>query len=102
MLLAVFFSPGTFATATVGSVVTETNPAQLLARNDIDGVFNCAADGVLVLSEVIDLLGKQMAPIISPWGTGLSATLRDPHRHCRIVSLEALVAGFREGIGAGR
>jgi hypothetical protein len=27
--------------------------------------------------------------------------LRDPQRHCRIVSLEALVAGLREGIGPG-
>jgi len=35
--------------------------------------FNCAADGVLVLSEVIDLLGKQLAPILPPWGTGLAA-----------------------------
>jgi UDP-glucose 4-epimerase len=44
-------------------------------RHDVDGVFNCAADGVLVLSEVIDLLGKQMAPVLPPWGTGLSAAL---------------------------
>jgi UDP-glucose 4-epimerase len=36
-------------------------------------VFNCAADGVLVLSEVIGLLGKRMAPVLSPWGTGLAA-----------------------------
>jgi UDP-glucose 4-epimerase len=39
-------------------------------RNDLDGVFNCAADGVLVLSEVVDLLGKTMAPVLPPWGTG--------------------------------
>jgi UDP-glucose 4-epimerase len=39
-------------------------------RHDLDGVFNCAADGVLVLSEVIDLLGKTMAPLLPPWGTG--------------------------------
>ena len=42
-------------------------------RHDLDGVFNCAADGVLVLSEVIDLLGKTMAPVLPPWGTGPAA-----------------------------
>jgi UDP-glucose 4-epimerase len=42
-------------------------------KYDLDGIFNCAADGVLVLSEVIDLLGKAMAPILPPWGTGLAA-----------------------------
>jgi UDP-glucose 4-epimerase len=41
-------------------------------KYDLDGTFNCAADGVLVLSEVVDLLGKQMAPILPPWGTGLA------------------------------
>ncbi len=41
-------------------------------RHDLDGVFNCAADGVLVLSEVASLLGKPLAPVISPWLTGLS------------------------------
>ncbi|MDX6701003.1 MAG: UDP-glucose 4-epimerase, partial [Baekduia sp.] len=33
-------------------------------RYDLDGVFNCAADGVLALSEVVDLLGKAMAPVL--------------------------------------
>jgi UDP-glucose 4-epimerase len=42
-------------------------------RHDIPGVFNGAADGVLVLSEVCDLLGKPMAPVIPPWGTGVAA-----------------------------
>ena len=42
-------------------------------RNDLDGAFNCAADGVLSLSEVADLLGKPLAPILPPWGTGLAA-----------------------------
>jgi UDP-glucose 4-epimerase len=42
-------------------------------RYDLDGVFNCAADGVLVLSEVADLLGKTLAPVLPPWGTGLAA-----------------------------
>ena len=38
-------------------------------RYDLDGIFNCAGDGVLVLSEVIDLLGKTMAPVLPPWLT---------------------------------
>ena len=44
------------------------------ARNpDLEGVFNGAADGVLVLSEIADLLGKPLAPILPPWGTGPAA-----------------------------
>jgi UDP-glucose 4-epimerase len=42
-------------------------------RDELDGVFNCAGDGVLVLSEIISLLGKLPAPILPPWGTGLAA-----------------------------
>ena len=42
-------------------------------RHDVPGVYNGAADGVLVLSEVCDLLGRQMAPVIPPWGGGLAA-----------------------------
>jgi UDP-glucose 4-epimerase len=41
-------------------------------KYDLDGMFNCAADGVLVLSEVVDLLGKAMLPVLPPWGTGLA------------------------------
>jgi UDP-glucose 4-epimerase len=40
---------------------------------DIRGICNVAADGVLALSEVIGLLGKTYAPVIPPWGTGLAA-----------------------------
>jgi UDP-glucose 4-epimerase len=44
---------------------------------DLPGVFNVAADGVLALSEVVDLLGKRSVPLLPPWGTGLAAaTLR--------------------------
>jgi UDP-glucose 4-epimerase len=44
---------------------------------DLPGVFNVAADGVLALSEVVELLGKRIAPVLPPWGTGLAAaTLR--------------------------
>jgi UDP-glucose 4-epimerase len=42
-------------------------------RNELPGIYNVAADGVLALTEVIDLLGKQWAPILPPWGTGLAA-----------------------------
>jgi UDP-glucose 4-epimerase len=42
-------------------------------RNQLDGVYNAAADGVLALTEVTDLLGKQWAPLLPPWGTSLAA-----------------------------
>jgi UDP-glucose 4-epimerase len=44
-------------------------------RHDLDGIHNCAADGVLALSEIIDLLGRRAAPILSPVATELSAFL---------------------------
>jgi UDP-glucose 4-epimerase len=43
-------------------------------RHDLPGVYNAAADGVLVLSEVADLLGKPLVPLLPPWGTGLAAS----------------------------
>ena len=43
------------------------------AFNDVPGVFNVAADGVLALSEVIGLLGKRPLPILPPFGAGLLA-----------------------------
>jgi UDP-glucose 4-epimerase len=43
------------------------------ARNEIPGTYNAAADGVLVLSEVVSLLGKTPLPILPPWGTGFAA-----------------------------
>jgi UDP-glucose 4-epimerase len=42
-------------------------------RNDLPGIYNVAADGVLALSEIAGLLGKPYAPILPPWGTGLAA-----------------------------
>jgi UDP-glucose 4-epimerase len=42
-----------------------------VVRRDLPGVFNAAGDGVLVLSEVASLLGKPLAPVLPPWGTGL-------------------------------
>src|SRR3954447_11597010 len=46
---------------------------QHAVRHDVAGVHNCAADGVLALSEVAGLLGKTYAPVLPPWGTGLAA-----------------------------
>jgi len=43
--------------------------------NDLHGIYNVAADGVLVLSEVAGLLGKLPVPILPPWGTSLATTL---------------------------
>jgi len=40
-------------------------------EHDLPGVFNVAADGVLALSEVAHLLGKRLAPVLPPWGTGI-------------------------------
>ncbi len=42
-------------------------------RSDIEGVFNCGADGVLVLSEIAALLGKPLVPVLPPVGTGVVA-----------------------------
>jgi UDP-glucose 4-epimerase len=42
-------------------------------HSELDGVFNCAADGVLALSETAGLLGKPFAPVLPPVGTGLAA-----------------------------
>jgi UDP-glucose 4-epimerase len=43
------------------------------ARHPLPGVYNAAGDGVLALSEVASLLGKPLAPVLPPWGTGLAA-----------------------------
>jgi UDP-glucose 4-epimerase len=40
---------------------------------NMPGVYNAAADGVLALSEVASLLGRPLAPLLPPWGTGLGA-----------------------------
>jgi UDP-glucose 4-epimerase len=44
-----------------------------VVAHDLPGVYNVAADGVLALSEVIDLLGRRPLPLLPPWGTGLAA-----------------------------
>jgi UDP-glucose 4-epimerase len=43
------------------------------ARTDLPGTYNAAADGVLVLSELVSLLGKPLLPIMPPWGTTFAA-----------------------------
>src|SRR5215207_1318792 len=45
------------------------------ARHDLPGVYNAAADGVLALSEIASLLGRPLAPVLPPWGTGVAAAL---------------------------
>jgi UDP-glucose 4-epimerase len=41
--------------------------------HDLPGTYNVAGDGVLVLSEIASLIGRPLAPILPPWGTGLAA-----------------------------
>src|SRR3954454_1099456 len=44
-------------------------------HHDLPGVYNCAADGVLALSEVGGLLRKALAPVLPPVATELAAGL---------------------------
>jgi UDP-glucose 4-epimerase len=44
------------------------------SQSELAGAYNVAADGVLVLSEVVSLLGKAMLPVLPPWGAGFAAT----------------------------
>src|SRR6185312_1403154 len=43
-------------------------------RNELPGVYNAAADGVLSFSEVIGLLGKRPLPILPPVATGAATS----------------------------
>jgi UDP-glucose 4-epimerase len=45
----------------------------IAVAEDLDGIYNAGADGVLVLSEIAALLGKPLAPVLPPWGSGLAA-----------------------------
>jgi UDP-glucose 4-epimerase len=45
---------------------------EFAVEHDLAGTYNAAPDGVLVLSEVADLLGKRALPLLPPWGTGLA------------------------------
>ncbi len=44
------------------------------ALQNVPGVYNVGADGVLALSEAIGLLGKRPLPVLPPWGTGIVAS----------------------------
>ena len=63
--------------------------------DDLPAIYNAAPDGVLVLSEVIDLLGKRALPVLPPWGTGLAAAgaetvrIQDPARGAAAAALRA-------------
>jgi UDP-glucose 4-epimerase len=48
------------------------------AEHDLPGIYNAAGDGVLALSEVASLLGKPLAPVLPPWGSGLAAVALRP------------------------
>jgi UDP-glucose 4-epimerase len=52
-----------------------TGALEHVTRHDLPGVFNAAGDGVLVLSEVASLLGKPIAPVLPPWGTGVATSV---------------------------
>ena len=87
-----WFQPGT-ARPLLGPATNQLWRTSLLAaacvQHHVMGV-NSASVVVMCLAEDPDAARALV---------GLSAALRDPHEHCRIVSLEALVAGMREGLG---
>ena len=66
------------------------------AREDLDGVYNVAGDGVLVLSEVADLLGKPLLPILPPVGTGLALA---PLRRLGLQIPDEMLQQLRYGRG---
>jgi UDP-glucose 4-epimerase len=51
------------------------NALEHAVRFDLPGIYNAAGDGVVVLSEVAALLGKPLAPVLPPWGTGAAMAL---------------------------
>ena len=65
-------------------------------NQSLPGVFNVAADGVLALTEVIDLLGKRIAPVLPPWGTGLAAAAL---RRAGVVISPEMLTQLRFGRG---
>jgi hypothetical protein len=87
-----WFHPGT-ARPLVGPATNQLWRTSLLAAA-------CAHHGVMGVSTasvVVMCLGED--PDATRALAGLSAALREPEQHCRIVSLESLVAGVREGLG---
>jgi UDP-glucose 4-epimerase len=49
------------------------NALEHVTQDDIRGIYNVGADGVLAFTEVVGLLGKTYAPVLPPWGTGIAA-----------------------------
>jgi hypothetical protein len=87
-----WFHPGT-ARPLVGPATNQLWRTSLLAAA-------CASRGVMGVesaSVVVMCLGED--PDAARALAGVSAALRDPSEHCRIVSLESFVAGVREGLG---
>jgi UDP-glucose 4-epimerase len=66
------------------------------ALNDLEGVYNGAADGVLSLGEILGLLGKQALPVLPPWGTKLVAGRL---RHLGVTIPDEMLAQLRFGRG---
>ncbi len=65
-------------------------------RNELPGVYNVAADGVLALSEIAGLLGKPLLPALPPWGTGLVAA---PLKQLGLRMPEEMLNQLRYGRG---
>ena len=87
-----WFHPGT-ARPLLGPATNQLWRTSLLAAA-------CARHGVMGVSSasvVVMCLGED--PDATRALAGLSAALRDPQEHCRIVSLESLVSGVRDGLG---
>jgi UDP-glucose 4-epimerase len=69
------FVPGILGFDPRVQVVHEDDVADALlhaTQDELPGVFNVAADGVLALSEIAGLLGKPFMPFLPPWGTSLA------------------------------
>lgn len=62
--------------------------------DELDGVFNVAADGVLTLSELASLLDRRPAPVLPPWGANLAAL---PLRRAGLPLPAELVTLLRHG-----
>jgi UDP-glucose 4-epimerase len=67
-----------------------------VVEGDLPGIYNAAPDGVLALSEVTGLLGKRMAPVLPPLGTGAFAS---PLRRVGVRIPPEMVAQLRFGRG---
>ena len=87
-----WFHPGT-ARPLLGPATNQLWRTSLLAA----ACANHQVMGVRSASVVVMCLAEDPDAIRAL--AGLSAALREPEEHCRIVSLESLVAGVRDGLG---